>query len=347
MQIVNLFGVGGAGIDCVKTILEDHIKQDDSQLAQLNVILVDTSVSNYKRNEDFFKKHGVSLTLIPDLDGNGQVRKSNIDKIMPHTAGIINNHTTDDDILNVIIHSASGGSGSVISVLLMKDLMAENRNVLSMVVGDATTRNYAHNTQATLRSYESIARQAKKPAVIKYFQNYAKSAVSPKLSPQEVNKKVSQAVLDLRILTSGNVHGVDSADITNFLDYTKVSSVPASLTLLTNIVTPVDSDERELERVLKTDLDDTQPISVITINTTDDTEHQEIKCTYRVEGKFDYSSKEKSLFNVHFTIHDSYLMACVIEDLTKNIQEFDKKENVRVRTTIDVSNSDNESGLVF
>lgn len=347
MHIVNLFGVGGAGIDCVKTVLEDHLKQDDSQLAQLNVVLVDTSVSNYKRNEDFFKKHGVNLTLIPDLDGNGQVRKSNIDKIMPHTAGIVNSHTADDDILNVIIHSASGGSGSVISVLLMKELMAENRNVMSIVVGDATTRNYAYNTQATLRSYESIARQSKKPAVVKYFQNYASSAVSPKLSPQEVNKKISQAVLDLRILTSGNVHGVDSADITNFLDYTKVSSVPASLSLLANVVTPVDSDERELERVLKTDLDDTQPISVITINTTDNTEHQEIKCTYRVEGKFDYSAKDKSLFNVHFTIHDSDLMARVINELTKSIEEFDKKENVRVRSTINVADSDNQSGLVF
>lgn len=347
MHIVNLFGVGGAGIDCVKTVLEDHLKQDDSQLAQLNVVLVDTSVSNYKRNEDFFKKHGVNLTLIPDLDGNGQVRKSNIDKIMPHTAGIVNSHTADDDILNVIIHSASGGSGSVISVLLMKELMAENRNVMSIVVGDTTTRNYAYNTQATLRSYESIARQSKKPAVVKYFQNYASSAVSPKLSPQEVNKKISQAVLDLRILTSGNVHGVDSADITNFLDYTKVSSVPASLSLLANVVTPVDSDERELERVLKTDLDDTQPISVITINTTEDTEHQEIKCTYRVEGKFEYVSKEKPLYNVHFTIHDSDLMARVINELTKSIEEFDKKENVRVRSSINVADSDNESGLVF
>lgn len=347
MHIVNLFGVGGAGIDCVKTVLEDHLKQDDSQLAQLNVVLVDTSVSNYKRNEDFFKKHGVNLTLIPDLDGNGQVRKSNIDKIMPHTAGIVNSHTADDDILNVIIHSASGGSGSVISVLLMKELMAENRNVMSIVVGDATTRNYAYNTQATLRSYESIARQSKKPAVVKYFQNYASSAVSPKLSPQEVNKKISQAVLDLRILTSGNVHGVDSADITNFLDYTKVSSVPSSLSLLANVVTPVDSDERELERVLKTDLDDTQPISVITINTTEDTEHQEIKCTYRVEGKFEYVSKEKPLYNVHFTIHDSDLMARVINELTKSIEEFDKKENVRVRSSINVADSDNESGLVF
>jgi len=243
--------------------------------------------------------------------------------------------------------SSSGGSGSVISVLLMKELMAENRNVMSIVVGDATTRNYAYNTQATLRSYESIARQSKKPAVVKYFQNYASSAVSPKLSPQEVNKKISQAVLDLRILTSGNVHGVDSADITNFLDYTKVSSVPASLSLLANVVTPVDSDERELERVLKTDLDDTQPISVITINTTEDTEHQEIKCTYRVEGKFEYVSKEKPLYNVHFTIHDSDLMARVINELTKSIEEFDKKENVRVRSSINVADSDNESGLVF
>jgi len=40
-------------------------------------------------------------------------------------------------------------------------------------------------------------------------------------------------------------------------------------------------------------------------------------------------------------------MASVINELTKSIEEFDKKENVRVRSTINVADSDNQSGLVF
>lgn len=217
---IRIYACGGAGINVGK-LFEVARGENAPAFAQMHVSYLDTSDSNLK---------AVKTTLdnvyrIEGIDGSGQVRAENYEEIAPRVRDMLQKHPALD--LSIVIHSFSGGSGSVIGPSLVAELTDEGKNVIVIGIGDASTVNYANNTMKTIKSYGNIAHQKDTPIIAAYFEN---TATTPR---GDVDLAIQQLVTALAVLFSRENHELDSADLRNWLNFQKVTSFEAQLGALT------------------------------------------------------------------------------------------------------------------
>lgn len=342
MKTINVYAASGAGLDICKDMLEAQAQINSTDFANLNITLVDTSTSNYNRNAEAFKKHNVPLVTIPNVDGFGQVRSSdNVSKILPYIGKILNENGDSEADLNIIIHSASGGSGSTLGPLMVSHLLKEDKNVLVFMVGDATTRRFAFNSRDTIKSYESISRSTNKPVNAHYFENDG-----TRETLVDINKDISSLIMDYRMLFGGNIHGVDSADLKNFLNYQYVTPVTPALTLANVISIPASSEVGTLSSKLNAFHDDWKVITMVTVQSMSSSKYQEVECDFRVDGTMEYQTTDKGkLNNLYFVLTDNFFFD-VVDQMSKVVAAHDKKSATRVSRQIEISDAD-DSGLVL
>lgn len=343
-RTVNLFAAGGAASNIVADILKTNNTSMTAKLANLNITLLDTSRSNYERNKDIFEKHDIKLVTIPGLDGSGQKRDTNVQEASKYIAKFVSENGDKDAALNILLHSASGGSGSVLANLAAKYLLSEDKNVVAIVVGDSTTRNFANNTISTLKSYENIAQTAEKPMIADYIENDGKRTI------KEVNDYIASTIIDYRMLFGGHVHGIDSADLKNFLQYNRISSNQPALTLMTTLGIDSDAkDQHEVAKALQRELNDDLPIiAYAMVSVTEKENRQIVDCDFKIEGSVDLPRDEKvKPYDLYFCLSKGHFFN-VVDRLSKVVEEYRKKENTQVDRVIDVSKDvDPNSGLVL
>ena len=345
-NVVKLWCTGGAGINLASEILvaQESIPTPEV-LAPLEAILIDTSESNFGRHKNVFNKHSTPLITIPNVDGSGQKRDLNVDKVKPHIANIVNKNAPSKTDLNVIIHSCSGGSGSLIGPMICRELLKEDHNVLVVMVGDNSTRQFAYNTQATIRSYEAISKQTNKPVIAHYFQNNDIATNTPK----NINDVIKSIITDYRVLFSGNIHGVDTADLKNFFHYEKVTDTQPSLTLISGVVINNDAPANRLIEMS----DSVLPagyniISAVTVKSSEDCITQRFQCDFLVEGLMEYpkdKDKKDKLSSLYFILTDNFFYNVVV-NLQQVVTDYDRRNSSRVVTRIDVDDA-NSDGIVF
>lgn len=342
-KVINIYACGGAAQNIMKDVINLHASLSQTeQLADMEITLVDTSRSNYNNNAQLFQDYGIEFVSIPNIDGSGQVRSANVEKILPHIGKIANDYGSRDAVLNIIIHSASGGSGSVQGPLLAKQLLSEDKNVLVIMVGDTTSRMFANNTINTIKSYESIAKQIGKPIAAHYFQNDN----NPRLK-QETNNVIGAILVDYRLLFSGNIHGIDSADLTNFLNYQRVTNEQPKLVLVNDIVVEPTANENQLkDKLVNMHGADVFPISMVVLSVDPNSKTQVLPCEFRIDGEVKFKeTNEIGGKNLYFVLTDNYFVD-VVKKLEEIVSDFDKTSRNRVIEEINVG-STSSSGLVL
>lgn len=344
-NVVKLWCAGGAGLGIAADVLKSQGKLSTStEIARLDTVLLDTSRSNYHKNESIFEEHGVELVTIPGLDGSGQKRDENVDKVVPYIANIVHQHKPEDNSsLNIVIHSGSGGSGSIEGPLVVKELLENDAVVMVIMIGDATTNKFAANTAATIRTYASISKQLGKPVIVRYYQNYA----DKDSTPDNINKAIAYSITDYRLLFSGNIHGVDSSDLRHFFQYHKVTNTEPGLTLISNFAIQ-NQDKSSLDKTLEKSLGDNYNIvSLISIDSGDGLSRQPIPCDFRVDGQVIYASNvpEEKRSSLYFVLTDNYFFQ-VINSLNEVVSSYEKKARARVNNVINTSDADS-NGLVL
>lgn len=261
---VRVYACGGCGIN-IASLLEKHRNAEDSAAAKLNITYVDTSKSNLARNHNAIaEEHSYVINC---KDGSGQIRAENYDEIVEHMKDFLQAHKPLD--LNIVITSASGGSGSVIAPVIVGELLERKAPVIVMMVGSTATKTYTENTIKTIKSFEGVSRAKKAPVVAIYDEN------STKRTRSEVDDNLKYAVMTLAILYSRQNHELDSMDLYNWLRYDRVATFPAQLAALTI------TDGRELSEELSTL---GHVISVATIGSTPDQVHFPITPDYQCAG---------------------------------------------------------------
>jgi len=204
-----LYAAGGTAMNLGQRI--------DTQ--RIDPYFIDTSRSN----------HTDGLTpeqcyFVEGVDGSGKNRKENyevIAKDMPNIMGKV-----DPGDFNIVLFSAAGGSGSIIGPLVVKHLLEEGHTVLSVVVGSDDSAISVTNTINTLKSLESISIMAGQPVVMAYHENTA--GVVRRVIDDEV-----EFVLEaLAQLTCQDNAELDTRDLTNWIQYHKVSPVRPQLSAL-------------------------------------------------------------------------------------------------------------------
>jgi len=213
---ITLYAAGGCGIN-IASYFEQYRDKPMVDRATVQPVYIDTSRSNISRQlpED-------SVYAIEGLDGSGKVRAENHVRIGECVLDILQKHRPGD--LNIVLSSASGGSGSVIAPSLVSELLNRDLPTVVIIIGSTDSRIEVENTIRTFKSYEGIAQLRRTPVVAFYHEN------SEATARRVVDADVHRAIVVMTSLFSGNNRELDSSDLRNWLKYTKVTSYEAHLT---------------------------------------------------------------------------------------------------------------------
>lgn len=294
--------------------------------ANIELYAIDTSDSNFQN-----LPQGTKTYLIPNKDGSGQKRNLNSSSIMERVKEITRNFKPAD--LNIVISSASGGSGSVLAPLIARELVNSKFPVVIITVGDLSTRKFAENTIGTLRSYENFTKTPDaRPFVMAYFEN--KGAQSRK----EVDAQIIKLVADLSCLFSGQNAELDSQDLFHWLNYQDVTDGRVQLANLSVLHDGETLDEETYGG----------PIAVATLSQHHENTDYPVPVDYHTVGLTAPGVYHEDAVT-HFVITDGYFDK-VIARMQKQIEDIDELKATRVQRQSLVtqdSNVDDETGLVF
>lgn len=212
---------GGAGVNIGRLMRQVN---DVAYTENTDFVMVDTSEANVR--------DGVPVIRIGSKDGSGGIRKTNVEDIIREVPAILNQYRPST--FNVVVFSAAGGSGSAIGPSIVSELIQRGKAVVPIVIGASRSQVDLVNTIGTIKSLESIALKREHPVVMRYVEN------NPDFSRDANDKRVLSALAHLSVLFSNNNWELDTEDVYNWLNYTKLVNQPPRLMTL-NIVTKDDA----------------------------------------------------------------------------------------------------------
>ena len=226
-QNVLVLACGGTGVNIGNKLLASKTESVEG-LANLDVVFIDTSRANI--TADIFDTGNFYHIKDNDgnhLDGSGKIRKENYQEIANHAKPILTQFKPET--FNIIIHSGSGGSGATIAPTLTSLMLERGDTVVVIMVGSTTTSKEIDNTVATIKTYQTIANLRKKPVCVAYYE------MDGKIGKNQVDTDIEMVVKSLCVLFSGQNHGLDSSDLKNWIDYSRVvdqAAYPPTMALL-------------------------------------------------------------------------------------------------------------------
>lgn len=245
---IRVFACGGGGINIGKEYLSFH-EGHSADIANFELACIDTSDSNL--DDRLIEK----TWLFNDLDGSGKIRNSNDKTIAKAVPDILRKFKPAD--LNIVIFTASGGTGSVAGPLILKQLLEDGHVAVGVVTGSYESIKTAENTIGTMKTLDAISRAVNKPVVIQFGMN------RPDVPRSAVDKEAHLMIASLAMLCSRRNHGLDTADIKSFIFFNQSTDVPAQLARI-HVYDTIKGFEAKLKdpisvAYLKRDQDDPQP----------------------------------------------------------------------------------------
>lgn len=326
MSSISIYAAGGAGINVVSGIGRFHNKEEEG-FAKLLTYYIDTSRSNLNKQAD-----SSNVFLLEGLDGSGKHRAGNYDVIAESAKSILHRHKTSD--LNIVVHSGSGGSGSVIGPVLVSELLSRDEMVIVLFIGSTNSRIETENTLKTLKSYEAISKKYGKPIACCYREN---SSTSPQA---QVNGELHSMILLLAAMFSGNNSRLDSADLYNFLNYTKVTDYSPKLSLLDFYGRSFDLNEIGNNLAV---------MSMVTLSTDGVNHDTDFPVEYRADGILPDCVKDKFIQDLplHVCMINGYFPV-VADRLNVKLQTFrENRQVVNEKTILSSDDKPTDTGLVL
>lgn len=219
---IRIYACGGAGVNIVsqfKMLNGSLVKISADSFSTIHSSFIDTSRSdlNHLHSED-------EVYVIPGLDGQGKKRGLSIEPIRNHIPDIMFKHAPEE--INIVVHSAGGGSGAVLGPLIVNEIMKRGLIVVPIVVECTSSAIEVKNTLDTLMSYANFSKSHNKPLVMSWHEQKLGKSMT------EVDNDIKFIIAILSTMFSGNNRKLDSADLKNWLDYTKVTGFEPELAML-------------------------------------------------------------------------------------------------------------------
>lgn len=318
---IRLYGCGGFGTN-IASSFDRATGEIERGYAECHAVYIDTSRSNLRPD---IKPENVFL--LEDVDGSGKVRRENHGEISKTVKSIVQRYEPKD--LNVVIFSASGGSGSVFGPLIMGELLERGATVVGIVVGSDESSITARNTLNTLKSLEAIAARVGAPVVICYEQN------EREIKRSEIDRECRRVIGSLAILASRQNAELDTRDIANWAYFNRSTSVGPRLALFDVYGNNADAEAAN------------QPISIASLYTNPDVDLLAIEPEYHAAG---YPGTGVANFEeaMHFVITLGGV-PIISKRMEAKIQEQEQRRASRVVHSTIVSETDEVShdGMVL
>lgn len=215
---LRIWGCGGAGTNLASQF---YSAPKQEHYAEVDVCFVDTSYSNLSG----LNISEVDVFVIPEKDGAGKIRRNIHQAVVNHLGEIVNRFVQKD--FNVVLFSASGGSGSVIGPLVLAELVKRGQQAIGIVIGSYESRLTAANTLNTLKTIDNLARHEIKCPISILFHNNREN--TEKLN---VDQAVIEQIAELSLLVSRTHHGLDTSDIKSWLRFDTHTTVTPQMSLI-------------------------------------------------------------------------------------------------------------------
>lgn len=318
---IMFYACGGTGINLLRSHREDLVLNVAEQNANEHFAYIDTSFANL---------HNVSAKdtfTLKGLDGSGSNRPKNAEAIMGVLPQILLAHEPKD--MNVVLFSASGGSGSVAGPLIMEELLKQGKMAVAIIIGSHETLKRTTNTIGTLTGLEQAVARIGRPIVMFYAENNpAKSIIDNNLVPKFV-------LGSLNMLGSGRNKALDSADIQNMFDFHLVSHNKPGLAML-DVFTKTEDLQKASAR----------PIAYISLLTGEDQVGPQVDADYDKTGYLPADAGSKN--NFFYTVSVDHLSGLFDRLNTLKSTVALQKQNQQATTKLsDAKTVTHATGLVF
>lgn len=337
-NIVNIYGCGGVGCN-ITSLLEPARNKDVLGFAKYNLCYVDTSKSNLIRK----KINMEDVFLFEDMDGSGKIRKENHKAISANTKAILQKFKPTE--FNIIVHSAAGGSGSVLAPAIASELLKSGKEVIVIAIGAFGSVIEVENTTKTLQTYEAISELREKNVNLVYLQNSTTTN-----DEQQVNAQAVQLISMLLGLLSGEHEQLDTADLKTWLNHNKVTN---SAPCINNVLIGYGQELKPYHAGDHFVIE--EPIAVATLATRDMNTRYNHTPSLKFEGYVPSEWKTGDA-NGLTTIKDEPIHFCVVEDkmesiyktLSNFLKDLREAESSRVRRKSILGDADTtEDGMVL
>lgn len=325
MSTLNLYCMGGCGVNIGLNFLK-YAGRSDPGFAEINPYFIDASRSNVGKDipDDM-------MYLVDGLDGSGKRRDSNYAALSECSREILHKFKPSD--INVVLHGTGGGTGSTIGPILVSELLGRGESVIVLAVGSTASRIETDNTIKTLKSYEMISRKRELPVNVHYREN------SGSMTRGRADYELQTAVTILAAIFSGANHELDSSDLKNFINYTRVTSYAPKLSYIDFFSKDITIGKGQAIVSL---------VTLVDQKTSSDTP---IPVEYQAVGFLPESTKKLVDENIQLPIHASVISGYfnqVIEGLEKKLATFDEARAVVIEKSI-ISNDQQstDEGLVL
>lgn len=319
---LSLYCLGGGGVNIGKHF-EQFRGADTKDFAKITPIYVDTSKSNLRNSVPMD-----SVYLISDVDGSGKKRDCNYQAIAEAAPEILHRHKPTD--INILVHTASGGSGGILGSVLASMMLERGEKVIVLLIGSRSSQIELENTVKTLKSYEAISQKRKKPVVMFYRENSTAGR-------SQVDSEMKSVIPLIAAICSGNNAELDSEDIGNFLNYQKVTKFDPTLVSLDFFSGKVNLGK------------DSHLVSAVTL--VDDNTFSDIQdhlCPYQAVG-FIEDSARKSL-NIELPLHACVISGSfheIVKDMEQTLNDYTQAQSVLRTKSIGNVNDADELGMVI
>lgn len=314
-KTITLYGCGGCGINVVKHIMET-CEPSSKFFASLNPVYIDTSHSNV----DGVSENTYIIPARNGEEGSGKVRKENAGSITERALQMLEKFQPGD--LSIVISSASGGSGSVISPTIVSELLNRSLPVIVFIVGSHASLIERDNTVKTLKSFASVSAIRNVPLIVSYYGNDQDG------SRDDIDGMIKEDVVKLSLLFSGCNKELDTRDLTNWLYYNRTTNYAPRVSIFSINNGPLKDVDHNL-------------ISAATLAGKGMTTHIGEEVDYQCVGYLDSSLIEKFGLTepVHFVVHEG-LFEKIGASLIEKHAELQTKVKSRVATVNIVGDND-------
>lgn len=218
MSKMNIYACGGTGTNvCAEFV--NYVQKSAVGFADVECFFIDTSRSNLNPSIPEEK-----IYLVENQEGAGKDRSAIYNPLADAQTEILHNFKPGD--INIVVHSLSGGTGSVIGPIITAELLSRDIPVIVLGIASTPSKKETENSLKTIKSYESISSKLNKPVIMVYKEN------TPETPRTYIDNEVKTTLVLLSVLFSGQNKELDRSDLVNFLNYPKVTTFPPRLSQL-------------------------------------------------------------------------------------------------------------------